>query len=55
MNLGDLKNGFSQLEKIADEYPPARATLTEAAPQRERLARLKRSTVQMSALTEGPP
>ncbi len=54
VNLGDLKNGFSQLEKIADEYAPARAALAEAAPQRARLARIKKPAVQGLALIEGP-
>jgi len=38
VNLGDMDNGFRQLEALADEFPPARATLVEAAPQRARLA-----------------
>lgn len=38
VNLGEVDSGFRQLEKLAEEFEPARQTLIEAAPQRARLA-----------------
>jgi tetratricopeptide (TPR) repeat protein len=59
INVGDVDHGFRELEKLAEEYEPARRTLAQAAPQRALLkaqkatlaARLKQEKIGGSAST----
>jgi tetratricopeptide (TPR) repeat protein len=53
VNLGNHDKGFAELERLAADFEPARETLTQAAPQRARLAALKaRQSVGKSSFTK---